>query len=58
MQMNLKVIGLLGVLLAAKKLGLIVSLADTVRELESKASVWWSDELKLRALVLANEAGA
>ncbi len=57
-QMNLKVIGLLGVLLAAKKSALIVALADTVRELERKASVWWSDELKLRALVLANEAGA
>ena len=54
-QMKIRVIGLLGVLLAAKQAGLIESLTAVMGELELKASVWWSEDLKARARALATE---
>lgn len=53
-QLNLKITGTLGVLLKAKKLGLIPSVKDLISEMQEKGS-WFSTKLVSRLLELADE---
>jgi len=53
-QMNLPVTGTIGVLLKAKSLGLVTSIAPFLRELRDKSS-WINDSLFEKALSLAEE---
>ena len=53
---NLPVIGLVGVLLIAKKKGLISSLGEVVELLENEAGFYLSRRLKARVLDVAGES--
>lgn len=53
---RLRVIGLLGVLIRAKQLGLIAAVKPLVDELANKAGFWISAALRQRALEAAGEA--
>jgi uncharacterized protein len=52
---GLRVVGLLGVLLMAKRAGHITTLADLIAELESQAGFFVSDAVKRIVLAAANE---
>ncbi len=56
MQAGLNVIGLLGVLLAARKRGLLPSVSEAFQELEAKTSFYVGEELKAEVLRAAGEA--
>ncbi len=53
---GLTTIGILGVASAAKRKGLLVSVALVIRELREQASFWISDELEARVLKDAGES--
>lgn len=52
---NLPVIGLIGVLLIAKKKGLIPSIRDLIEQLESDAGFYLSRQVKIKVLEAAGE---
>ncbi|MBM4152843.1 MAG: DUF3368 domain-containing protein [Kiritimatiellaceae bacterium] len=52
---HLSVIGLMGVLLIAKKKGLIVSIRDVVERLEAEAGFYLSRQVKEKVIVSAGE---
>lgn len=54
-QMNIRLTGTLGVLLRAKKKGLLLSVKELLKELENKGS-WFSPKLLSMVLELANES--
>lgn len=53
---GLTTIGILGVATAAKRMGLIESVAPVIRELRERASFWVSEELEQRVLREVNES--
>jgi predicted nucleic acid-binding protein len=53
---GLTTIGLLGVVIAAKRKGLLCSVAPMIRDLREQASFWISSELEARVLRDAGEA--
>jgi uncharacterized protein len=54
-EMGLKTIGLLGVLVKAKELGLIDSLKSMLEDLQEKAGFWLSSKLKKEILEVVGE---
>lgn len=54
-ELGLKTIGLLGVLVKAKEMGLIASLKPILHELETKAGFWISEKLKKAVLEIVGE---
>ncbi|MBN2443608.1 MAG: DUF3368 domain-containing protein [Spirochaetales bacterium] len=53
---GITIIGLIGVLLAAKNRGLISSLKEMIELLETNAGFWISEEFKTRILDVAGES--
>lgn len=56
-QHGISVVGLLGVLLAAKSRGLLRRIAPVVKDLQVRAGYWVSEELVFNTLKIAGEAG-
>jgi len=52
---GLKIIGLIGVLLKAKEMGLITSVKKEIDDLKIKAGFWINDELYFEILKKSNE---
>ena len=55
-RLGLRVMGTLGILIAAKRAGRLVEVQPAVNELRDRAGFWMSDELILKVLVAAGEA--
>jgi len=56
-QMNVRCMGLLGVVFRAKKLGLTSSVGETISLFETKGGLYLSDAVKAEALRMAGESG-
>lgn len=54
-QLNLNIIGLVGILLLAKQKGIIGSIKEILTELQEKAGFWISEKLFNATIELANE---
>lgn len=57
-RLGLRVVGLLGALVGAKKRGLIVSVREAIERLDREANFWMSEKLVREVLVAAGESGA
>ncbi|MFM9841325.1 MAG: DUF3368 domain-containing protein [Cyclobacteriaceae bacterium] len=54
-QLNLNIIGLIGILLLAKQKGILGSIREILTELQEKAGFWISEKLFSATIELANE---